>query len=478
MIKQFSEKLNKLSPGAKSSIAFALASAVSAGVSYFTTPIFSRTLSSEEYGTVSVFLTWQAIFAIIAMFSLNYGVFNNGMMDYKEERDSYSYSLLCLSNIITICTAILIAIFQVLFPGVLKIEPKYLAIMFAVFMVHPAYNFWLARQRYEYNYKPVIKVSIIIAILGPLVSLACVLLFEKNRVDGRIFGLECTMFLVYIVFYIFLGKKAGWKCKRSFWKEAFLFNLPLLPHYLSVYLLSSSDRIMISEIINKSATSYYSIAYTIASFGIIVWTAINGSLVPFTYEKCKNQDYKSLRDMVNPILVVIATCCFLIILIAPEVMVFLGPSEYKSSVVVVPPIVGGIFFQVHYSLYANVLYYYRKPQWVMVASITAASVNIITNAIFISRFGYVAAGYTTLFCYLIQAIIDCIAMKKVAQSFVYDIRFIILLSIIVSIASVFGPLLYSYVLLRYLLILTVIIVVFLKRKTLLSSFSYLIKNRR
>lgn len=463
MLKKFKALIENSSQGVKSSVAFALASAVSAGMSYLTTPVFTRMLTSTEYGEVTIYLTWQSIFAIIAMFSLNYGVFNNGMMDYKDDRDGYSYSLLRLSNIITICFAILVFSFQLFSPGILKIDIKYLALMFVVFLFHPAYNFWLARQRYEYNYKPALLASVCIAVLGPLISIAAVIILRNNRVAGRIFGLEGTLLIIYAFFYVLLGKKSGWKCNKTYWKEAFLFNLPLLPHYLSTYVLSSSDRLMISEMVSKSATSYYSVAYTIASLGLIIWTAINGSLIPFTYEKCKEKDFSQLKKIVNGILIVIAACCFLVILIAPEVIAFLGSSEYRSSVVVVPPIVGGIFFQVHYSLYANVLYYHRKPKWVMTASITAAILNIITNYVFIGMYGYVAAGYTTLGCYMIQAIIDYLAMRRVAGESVYDIRFILLLSVIVILVSVMGPMLYSFTLLRYVIIAAVITIAIIKR---------------
>ena len=115
MLKKFKALIENSSQGVKSSVAFALASAVSAGMSYLTTPVFTRMLTSTEYGEVTIYLTWQSIFAIIAMFSLNYGVFNNGMMDYKADRDGYSYSLLRLSNIITICFAILVFSFQLFF---------------------------------------------------------------------------------------------------------------------------------------------------------------------------------------------------------------------------------------------------------------------------------------------------------------------------------------------------------------------------
>lgn len=92
----------KLSKGMKASIAFFIANLITSGISYIVTPIYTRLLTSEEYGQTSVFLTWLQIFGIIAMFCLSYGIFNNLMSDNPKNRDECSFSMLILSNIITI----------------------------------------------------------------------------------------------------------------------------------------------------------------------------------------------------------------------------------------------------------------------------------------------------------------------------------------------------------------------------------------
>ena len=473
MNSKIKEKLNGISLGVKSSVAFAFASLLAAGMSYITTPIFTRMLSSAEYGQVSVFLTWQSIFGIIAMFSLSYGVFNNGMMDYPDDRDSFSFSILGLSNVITLIFAIVVFAAKVINSSIFDMKIEYLVMMFLIFLFQPAYNFWLARQRYEYRYKPVLITATIVAVAAPTVSILAVIYCPIDKVSARIYGMEGALLVIYLYFFFLLGKRAKWHVNFSYWKQAFLFNLPLLPHYLSTYILSSSDKLMISKIVNDSATGYYSVAYAIASLGLIVWTAINGSLIPYTYQKCKEKRYNDLKRVINPILLIIFACCFLVILIAPEMMSFLASGEYAKSVAVVPPVVGGIFFQVHYSLYANVLYYYRKPKWVMVSSICSASLNIVMNYIFISRYGYVAAGYTTMVCYLLQAVLDYIAMKKVVGCPVYDMRIIGSLSIIIIAISSFGSLIYDYTIIRYLLLGCTLLAMIIFRKTIVNMIKLL-----
>ena len=70
----------------------------------------------------------------------------------------------------------------------------------------------------------------------------------------------------------------------------------------------------------------------------------------------------------------------------------------------------------YYHIYANIVYFYKKPKYVMIGSVTAVVINIILNYIFINLYGYLAAAYTTLICYLIQAFIDYLGMKKAVEN--------------------------------------------------------------
>ena len=101
-MKKLLQKFRGLPAGAKASLAFFFASMVTSGISYLVTPIYTRLLSPEVYGQVSIFFSWVQILGIVAMFCLSYGVFNNGMLDYPDKRGEYSFSMLVLSNLITL----------------------------------------------------------------------------------------------------------------------------------------------------------------------------------------------------------------------------------------------------------------------------------------------------------------------------------------------------------------------------------------
>lgn len=469
-------RMRAMSPGVKASAALFAANIIQKGISYLTTPIYTRMLTTEEYGMASIFFTWQQLFAIIALFCLSYGVFNNGMLDYPDKRDSYSFSLLILSNIITLVFAVVLFSTLPFTQKYLKLSLPLLILMVVNFWVQPAYAFWNSRQRYELRYRGMFIWAIIVAIVSPATSVACILLTRGSRLNARIFGAEGSLVVIYLLFYIYLGKKSDWKLDTSYWKGALLFNLPLIPHYLSTYVLGSADRLMISHLVGDSEAAFYSVAYSVASIAIVIWSSINSSLIPYTYENCKKKNYESIARVVQPILVVFMLICGLIILCAPEVVMIMATEEYKQAIYVIPPIIGGVFFQVQYYIYANVVYYYKKPKYVMYASVTAAVLNIVLNYIFIRKYGFIAAGYTTIFCYLMQAIMDYFAMRKVVDEPIYNMRFIVFLSITVISVALFSNLLYSFTIIRYAIIVLFFIAAFIKRNQIATIFTAIKKR--
>lgn len=477
-LKKISGFYRDIPKGVKASIAFFIASLITKGIAYITTPFYTRLLTPDQYGQTSLFLTWLNVFGIIAMFNLQAGVFNNGMVDYPDKRDDYSFSMLILSNIITaVFATVLLSVYPLIKPWV-QLDWPFVLLMIGIFMFQPAYNFWTSRQRYEYKYKSTVIWSVLSALLSPLVAVILLIFTSADPLYSRIFGAEVILLVIYIGFYFYLGKKNQWKINTKYWKSAFLFNLPLLPHYLSTYLLSSLDKVMISNLIDNTATAFYSVAYSVASVVLIVWSAVNGSLIPYTYEKCKENDHASISKVTLPILLLFAIVCIMVIILAPEVVWIMATDDYSEAIYVIPPIVGGVFFQVQYYIYANVVYYYKKPKFVMFASVIATVLNLILNLLFIPMFGYIAAGYTTLVCYLLQALIDYLAMKKVVGKDIYNMKFVFALSSIVILISLVSNLIYDLPVVRYMILAASVVLMIVFRKKIIGILKNVRKKKK
>ena len=93
MLKKMINRYRTIPVAAKASLWFIFCSVLQKCVAMLTTPIFTRLMSTEQYGQFTVYNSWLQIFTIFVTLRLNYAVFNKGMSKYKDDRDGYTSTM-------------------------------------------------------------------------------------------------------------------------------------------------------------------------------------------------------------------------------------------------------------------------------------------------------------------------------------------------------------------------------------------------
>ncbi len=453
----------------KASMAFMIVNFMQKGISFLTAPIFTRLLSTEEYGVITIYLSWVDVIGIFAMFGLYNNVYCRGILEFKEDKKNFTFSLLSLANVITLAVFALVWITNKYVFHFLNVPDILILFMFFSFLFEPAFEFWKTDQRFAYKYKMLCFFMILVMVFAPALSVAGIFLFPGNKVAARIIGANVVTLVLGMGCYISELCKSDRKPKIAYWKYAVLYNLPLIPYFLSSYVLSSSDRLMIGYFCGEDKAGIYGIAYTMSAVVNIVWNSINATLVPTIYQRCDDGRRSTLSRLIVPIIAGYGGVCILIMLLSPEIIRFLAPSSYGEGMYIIPVIVGGVFYMSIFSIFSNIIYYEKKPKYVMGAGVAAAVANFILNLIFIPLCGYFAAGYTTLASYLLQVVWSYIAVKKVTGESVYDMKKLGVIGLIVLIMSIGSPLLYSYTWIRWGLLIVILAVIWMKRDLLIGG---------
>ena len=105
-------KYQKIPIAARATLWFVFCSTLQKGISLITTPIFTRIMSTEQYGQFTVYNSWLQIITIITTLRLDYAVFNKGMSKYKDDRDTYTSTMQSLTFIITLVVFLIYLIFH------------------------------------------------------------------------------------------------------------------------------------------------------------------------------------------------------------------------------------------------------------------------------------------------------------------------------------------------------------------------------
>lgn len=478
----FKEKYGSLPVQMKASFWFLICSFLQKGISFITTPIFTRILSTSEYGDYSVFNSWLQIITPIVSLNLYSGVYAQGVVKFDDDRKQFSSSLQGLTlTLISIWTVIYLC-FRNSFNNLFSLTTIQMLCMFTIIWASGSFNFWSINERVDFKYNKLVVLTLIVSIVQPTLSIALILT-SSDKVTARILGMAITQFMFYIGTFIKQMRDGKKFYSKKYWSYALKFNIPLLPHYLSMTVLNSSDRIMIKSMVGASEAGIYNLAYSVSMIMSLFNTALLQTVEPWIYRKLKDKKGDELEKVAYPTFIMIAGVNLLLILLAPEVIRIFAPAKYYEAIWIVPSVALSVFFTYLYSFFATFEFYYERTQYIAGATIGGALLNIVLNYIFIKQYGYIAAGYTTLFSYMLFAFLHYHFMRKICKEKLDDLH-PYKAKIIVGIGAVslvlgFGIMaLYTHPVIRYSIFAGLIILSILFRNKIKMMLEKLVNMRK
>lgn len=457
---------------AKAGIWYTVCNFLFRGMAFITTPIFTRLLTRTELGTFSNFSSWISILTVLTSFDLAQSVIRS-KLEHEDDMDCYIWSILSFSTIWTVIVYAVVCCFPAFFTDLFQMDKQYIHLMFLYFLVAPAYSMLITKHRAFYKYKMFAALTGLMAVSGTLLSLVLVILLD-NKLAGRTLGYYLPHIVISAVIYVVLMAR-GKRIKTEYWKYACRICIPLVPHTLSLYLLSSSDKIIITNICGAEYTAIYSVAYSAYHIVTILFDSMNKAWAPWLLENLHIKKYEEIKKTSKIYIGLFVMLITGILLVVPEIILILGGRQYKGAVYCLPPLITSCVFQFIYTMYVNIEFFEKKTFGVSIATMIATGVNVILNFIFIPmnrEYGYVIAAYTTLVGYVVLFFLHYHIVKRMKMEFVYDTKFIVCILGGVLIFSFIMNCFYSLTIVRYMIVLIYGILVLLcayKNRTQISG---------
>lgn len=471
-MKSLIRKLQTMPITAKVSLAYTICTILQKSLSFITLPLFTRLLTTEQYGQYSIYTSWMGILTIFISLNLPYGSFSTAMVKYENRREEYIASV---QGICTMLAGIFLVIylpFSKFLNKIFELPTGLILLMVVEIVMHTALLCWNGKMRFQYKYKGVVGITLLVTAVSPLLAYFLVCNTEEKGY-ARIFGYSIVSIVVGACFYIYNFVKGKNFFNKKFWKYALGFNIPLIAYYLSQVVFNQSDRIMISHYTGTDKAGIYNVAYSLSTVLIFILNAINNSYVPWFYNKIKEDKASDNKKVANMIALLMSFMLLGVIWMAPEIIGIMAGDKYREAIWIVPPVTMSNLLLFYSQLFINVQFYYEKKNSLVWASVGSAIVNIILNAILIPRFGFIAAGYTTLVSYIIFAISNYFTMKKIMKQLgksyeAYDLRSLVLIALgFIGIGTV-GMILYEYMLIRICIAIIVLLIMTINVKKIYS----------
>lgn len=464
------ENFNKMSIEVKASTAYTICSILTRCLSFITLPIFTRIMTTEEYGLSTIYSSTAAIVVIFTSLQLPYGTLSTAMIKFKDDRKGYLSTVCSITMVLTLIYLLCCSVFKNFFIKFLDL-PFFLIVLMGVEMFFStATAAWMGYQRFEFKYKSVVLVTLGTAVLSVITSLVAVVLSSEKGI-AKICSNSFVTCAVGLVLFLWLIKNGKKMFEKRYWQFALSFNLPLIPYYLSQVVFNQSDRLMINNICGRGDAAIYGVAYTLAMILTFVVTSIHSSYTPWIFECIDRNELQDNRKITVLLSSGIAFMLLGIIALAPEVIYVMAGEQYSSAIWVVPPVAMSVLLLYYSNLFDCILFFYEEKFFLAVVSVIAAVINILLNYLFIPVFGFVAAAYTTLISYLVLAFMDYLYMVKVYRDHninknLYNIKGLVLVFLVFSGLGFLAMGLYEYPVIRYLIILIVFILMIVFRNKL------------
>lgn len=467
---------------AKASFWYLICSFLQKGISFITTPIFTRLLNTSEFGQYNIFNSWLNILTVCISLNLSSGIYTRGLVKYEDSRDEFTSSLEGLSLTLILCWSIVYFIFPSFWNGLFSMTTVQMVSMFLIIWTTGVYNFWSKEQRFDYKYQKLIAVTLAMSIAKPVLGIVLVSL-SQDKVTARILGLAIVEIVISLPLYIVYARKGRKFFSAKFWKNALIFNIPLIPHYLSTTVLNGADRIMIGRMVSESAAGIYGLAYSISLVMTMFNTALLHTIEPWLYRRIKEKRTADIGRIAYPCFAFIAFLNILVIAFAPEITAIFAPPEYIDAIWIIPPVAMSAFFMFSYSFFAVFEFYFEKTRMIALATCAGAVLNIILNYIFIKIYGYYAAGYTTLFCYMVYAAFHFLSMRKICRERLdncqpYSVRIYLVFAGLLLFSGFAFLAVYPHAVIRYGLIGIMLLFIVLFRKRTVNEIKVVLNAKK
>lgn len=463
----------------KASFWFLICSFVQRGISVISTPIFTRLLTPAEYGLFSVFTSWLGIVTVIVTLNLFGGLYMQGLVKFDNKRRQYSSAMQGLCLTLVVVWAVVYLMFRNFWNELFSLTTVQMTAMLVMVWTSSAFSFWATEQRVDYKYLKLVAITLLVAVAKPALGVFLVL-HAEDKVTARILGLAVVELAIYTWLFFAQMLRGRQFCSRHIWKYALMFNLPLVPHYLSGAILNTSDRIMIEKMVSASAAGIYSLAYSVSLIMTLFNTSMLQTIEPWLYKKIKARDIGSIAHVAYPAFIIIAGVNVALMACAPEVVAIFAPKEYYDAIWIIPPVAMSSYFMFAYTFFAVFEFYYEKTHLIATATMAGAVLKLLLNYLLIGVFGYYAAGYTTLLCFVVYAVLHYCFMQKICKDYLdnaqaYSTKTLLIITLIFVALGFVILITYAMPLLRYLLITVLVLLVFIRRGYIIYTFKHLIK---
>jgi O-antigen/teichoic acid export membrane protein len=198
------------------------------------------------------------------------------------------------------------------------------------------------------------------------------------------------------------------------------YGIPLMFWFFAAQLLNIGDRYVLQVLKGSVQVGIYSANY---NFAVNLSSLFSGPIITATFPilmyMWANGQIDDVQRMISKITVWYLLFCIgllgVIFFTAQNLLSVIFGQQFKDGYSVLTPVFAGQAIWYVSMLGHKGMEFAEKSSWMGKIVLCVAMINIVLNVLLIPYFGFVAAAYTTFFCYFLYALLIWKYSKKVVS---------------------------------------------------------------
>lgn len=403
--------MNKHKDLVKNTLTIAVGKISTQFLSFLLLPLYTSYLTTTDFGTVDLLMTYVMLLAPILTIQLEMASFRY-LVDAREDEQqkrtiiSNAVQLVILSIVIFSLLYLILSLF---------IHILYANLIFCTILSVIASSLFLQFARGLGNNKQFAIGSIV---AGVTTIVANIILIVGYSMGAR--GMLTAMMLANIVctLYLFFALKMHKYIRISnkdnkLRKQLIGYSAPLVPNGVAWWLINAADRTIIALFLGVAANGIFAVAYKfpLVFSGLFSFFGMSWTESASMHINSKDRDMFFSQTM-NASVRFFGSLALGIIAFVPLIFDHLVNIKYNDAYTYIPILIIGSFFNSIVGLYSAIYIAKKMTKQVASSSIVSAIISISFTLIFVHYIGLYAAAFAMAIAFLAMAIYRHYDIKK------------------------------------------------------------------
>lgn len=380
-------------------------------ISFFLLPLYTSLLTTEEYGVVDLLNTLINLIVPILLLQIDQGIFRY-LIDCRDNKENQN-QLITVTMFFTFSQIVIcLVIFSVIMSRIHN-EYKYFLLTNLIISLLSALMLQVARGLGDNS-----KYAVGSFLSGSVTVVLNVFLIAYLRLGAYGMLIASLIGNAVCTLYIFIDMQIYKRIKKKYYDQNVLkkllgYSIPLIPNVISWWIVTASDRIIITLFLNLSANGIYSAANKFSGVLTMLYSVFNLTWTESAAINIESKDRDEFFSKIYNVVIRIFGCiCLNTISIMPFVFPIMINDKFNDAYVQIPILIIASMFNILISFLGSIYVAKKLTKEIAKTSIFAAIINLSINCSLVHFIGLYAASLSTAIAYFVMYIYRYVDSKK------------------------------------------------------------------